>query len=377
MIDGDSIELERLRQLEPLSSLSDERLNELISLADVEKVGVGVCLFREGDIDNQSVYLLKGDVQLSNADESIDTLVSARSEAARFPLDAKQPRQVSAVAMTNVELIRFDNTVLDYLLTWDELTAVDAQQATTTVVTQPALVAAGTTASGAARARSLAPSADGSEGGGAWLHRLRHVMAFRHVPPANVAPLLERMTAVKVKAGDVVLRQGDPGNHFYVLTDGQARVTRVVELATLEPGASFGEESLISGAARNATVTMESDGTLMRLAKDDFEELLKEPLVHGVAPDQAQVLVSTGAIWLDVRQAREFHHNHLPGAINIPLHELRSRVSELQPRQRYICYCQTGQRSSAAAFILSQHGIKASVLRGGLQVLPTMVTSAQ
>ncbi len=354
--------LEQLRELEPLASLSDERLRELLNLADVEKVGVGACLFREGDVDNQSVYLLKGDVQLSDAQGSVDTVIGARSEAARFVLDPKQPRRVTAVAITNVELIRFDNTVLDYLLTWDELTSVEQTQ----VVAQPALAAIG----GASSAASVVePERNRSS----WVHRLHHVMAFRHIPPANVAPLLERMSEVGVKAGDVILRQGDPGKYFYVLTQGQAQVTQVVELANLEAGASFGEEALIAGSARNATVTMKTDGQLMRLAKEDFEELLKEPLVHGVAPDQAQVLVSTGAIWLDVRHAREYHHSHLPGAINIPLHELRSRLAELQSRERYICYCQTGQRSAAAAFLLAQNGIKASVLRGGLQVLPAMV----
>ncbi|MEJ2509687.1 MAG: rhodanese-like domain-containing protein, partial [Gammaproteobacteria bacterium] len=132
----------------------------------------------------------------------------------------------------------------------------------------------------------------------------------------------------------------------------------------------FGEEALISGGERNATVTMETPGVVMRLAKSDFDELLKEPLIDWVSPEEARQLVAEGAYWLDVRHAREYQHQRLPSAINIPLHELRSRIGELDKTRRYVCYCKTGRRSSAAAFLLTQNGFKASVLRGGLQVLP-------
>jgi len=406
MADENQVTTDRLRKLEPMASLSPSRLAELVSLSYIERLGVGICLFREGDVDNQMVYLLEGDVQLTSSDGSIDRVVSSRQDEAKFPLDDKQPKQVTAVSLSHVEVLRIDNNILDYVVTWDQLTLpeppakskartkaeraaaqaeppeADSAPAASPDHSAAASTMGSTTASPTGQADAGANADAGTEPGTGsapepgrpprrdWVARMRHIMAFRNMPPANVKALLERMERVPVRAGEVVVQQGDDGDYYYVLTDGKARVTRTVELAELEPGATFGEEALISGGHRNATVTMESAGTVMRLAKQDFDELLKEPLIDWVPPEEARTLVAQGAAWLDVRHAREYQHQRLPGAINIPLHQLRSHIGELDKQRHYLCYCKTGRRSSAAAFLLSQHGYKASVLRGGLQVLP-------
>jgi rhodanese-related sulfurtransferase len=202
-----------------------------------------------------------------------------------------------------------------------------------------------------------------------WIRKMRHIMAFKNMPPANIKSLLEKMETILVKKDDVVVSQGTEGDYYYVLTEGEAVVTRVVELATLSPGASFGEEALVSEAQRNASVTMKTDGMLMRLSKDNFNSLLKDPLLERVSPDDARQQVNKGAVWLDVRHAKEFSHARLPKALNIPLHEIRLRLNELDKDNNYICYCSTGRRSSAAAFLLVQNGYKASVLNGGIKVM--------
>ena len=409
MADTNPVTTDRLRKLEPMASLSPSRLAELVSLSYIERLGVGICLFREGDVDNQMVYLLEGDVQLSSSDGSIDRVVSSRQDEAKFPLDDKQPKQVTAVTLSAVEVLHIDNNILDYVVTWDQLTLPEpapkaasqskppggqqdeekAGAPSGKAVAQAARGAAPVTsgpppAQAVSRAESTpgpnqvsltGPAGEVSPEPGRpprrdWVARMRHIMAFRNMPPANVKALLERMERVRVRPGEVVVQQGDEGDYYYVLTDGKARVTRTVELAELEAGATFGEEALISGGERNATVTMETPGVVMRLAKSDFDELLKEPLIDWVSPEEARQLVAEGAYWLDVRHAREYQHQRLPSAINIPLHELRSRIGELDKTRRYVCYCKTGRRSSAAAFLLTQNGFKASVLRGGLQVLP-------
>ena len=143
-----------------------------------------------------------------------------------------------------------------------------------------------------------------------------------------------------------------------------------VTLAELGEGVCFGEEALISDNPRNANVIMISEGRLMRLAKTDFEQLLKKPLLTEIEFTHAMDEVETGAVFLDVRVASEFTQGHLPGSINIPLHELRHRIDELDKNTYYICYCSTGRRSSAASFILSQQGLKASVLNQGIEIVP-------
>lgn len=112
---------------------------------------------------------------------------------------------------------------------------------------------------------------------------------------------------------------------------------------------------------------MRTDGVLLKLSKQDFVELLKEPLLNIVDYAEAEQKVEQGAIWLDVRLPSEFEFDHLQSAINLPLHDLRKGLNLLDRQKVYITYCLTGRRSSAAAFILSQHGFNVFTLKGGLR----------
>jgi len=368
----EKISIEQLQQVEPLSVLSPERLEELRGLVDVEEMGVGVTIFREGDVDNQSVYLLNGDIQMNSvSDSTLNTVLTHKSEDAKHPLAQGQPRQVTCTAMTIARVLRIDNSVLDYMLTWDQL-AVAEEKAQVEKEEQQEADIEQTVVMSDDTAVDLEASVN-EEGGPNWIRRMRHIMAFKNMPPANIKSLLQRMETISVDKDDVIIEQGSPGDFYYVLTEGEARVTRTVELATLGAGASFGEEALISGAKRNASVTMMTNGQMMRLAKDDFNELLKEPLLDRVTPEEAQVRVAKGNVWLDVRHVTEFNHSHLKNAKNIPLHELRMRMKELDKDKEYICYCGTGRRSSAAAFLLAQNGFKVVVLLGGVQKIPQLL----
>ena len=106
--------------------------------------------------------------------------------------------------------------------------------------------------------------------------RILQSRVLQRIPPANIDALLARLQPVSVKAADTVIRQGEIGDYFYLICDGKCHVTRQFEsgtrisLASLGAGDSFGEEALLSDGKRNATVTMETDGVLVRLSKADF-----------------------------------------------------------------------------------------------------------
>ena len=111
---------------------------------------------------------------------------------------------------------------------------------------------------------------------------------------------------------------------------------------------------------------MDSDGTLMRLSKEDFNALLKEPMLSWLTLEEANELVAKGAKLLDVRLESEHSNNGLAGSLNIPLFMLRMKTDSLDPETQYIVYCDTGRRSSAAAFLLSERGFESYALQGGL-----------
>lgn len=348
---SDKVKVETLRGLEPIAALSGTRLAELAELTFVERVSKTLDPFRVKGVAGQLVYLLKGELALILGNGSSEVVVGGTVEA-RHPIGRKTPF-ASAKAITDVEMIRIDDDLLDIMVTWDQLAAAeeDAKR------------------SPAAEAPSI----------GNWailtglfsINNLKAGGAFSQLPTAHINELLKRFKRVTAKRADVVIREGAEGDYYYVVETGKCLVERSVggvsmRLAELKSGDAFGEEALVANAKRNATVTMLTDGTLLRLDKNDFNELLKKPLLHGVNMEIAREKVARGGQWLDVRYPSEYQYDKLPGAINIPLAEIRNAVKILDKSREYVVYCQTGRRSAAAAFLLAQRGLRAFVLEGGL-----------
>jgi rhodanese-related sulfurtransferase len=296
------------------------------------------------------VFLLKGELALILGNGSSEVVVGGTPEA-RHPLGRKTPF-ASAKAITDVEVLRIDEDLLDIMLTWDQLAADKT---------------------GTRGPEAGAPSmSNWSILSGVFSINNLKSGAFAQLPAAHINELLKRFQRVAVKRGQMVLREGDEGDYYYVLEAGKCLVERSVggvamKLAELKSGDAFGEEALVANAKRNATVTMLTEGSLFRLAKEDFNELLKKPLLQSVTLEQARSKVAAGGQWIDTRYPSEYQYDKLPGAINIPLSEVRNAVKVLDRNREYVLYCQSGRRSSAAAFLLAQRGFRAFVLEGGLR----------
>jgi rhodanese-related sulfurtransferase len=186
--------------------------------------------------------------------------------------------------------------------------------------------------------------------------------------------LFIKMEAVPFNEGETVIRQGDEGDYFYYIRKGRCVVTHLgasgkeMRLAELESGSGFGEDALVSNNSRNASVTMLTDGVLMRLGKDDFEELLKNPTMHMVNFEEASRMVKEDkAVIIDVRHEKEYKQSNIKGSLNIPLFMLRFKAQGLSKSHKYITVCDTGRRSSSAAFILNEKGYDAYFIDGGLK----------
>jgi len=338
-----------LKTLVPPSALNAENFQELARKAVQEEIPAGGTLFKIGDRDRKTIYLLSGEVELLG-ESGLEGSVKAGTEQARHALANQQPRPVTARAKTKVTITRFDSDLLDILLTWDQLSGIEVRNITT--------------------------EEEDSEEGGDWMTRILQSKAFLRIPPANIQAMFMRLQELPVKAGQTIVTQGEEGDYYYIISRGRCRVTResktgsTVTLAHLSDGDAFGEEALLSEGKRNATVTMETDGLLMRLAKADFEELLKAPMLNTVDMDEAKEMVKNGAMLLDVRLESEHKAGAIKGSVNIPLFMLRLKADSLEPERKFICYCETGRRSSAAAYLLSERGLESYVLKGGLQSLP-------
>jgi CRP-like cAMP-binding protein len=334
-----------LKTFAPLDGLKRDNLAALAKKVSVRTMSAGRMLFKEGDTDKRTIWLVGGMVEIRERDRTIAMLRGGTPET-RNPLYPKIPRAVTARAVEEVSYLSIDSELLDVMITWDQ--------------------------TGTYEVAELQAQLEGA-GNDDWMTTLLQTKAFHRIPPANIQAIFMRLERVPCKAGQVVIKQGDEGDYFYIIVNGKCVVTREtplnregIKLAELSVGDTFGEEALIAEAKRNATVAMLTDGILMRLNKKDFRELMNEPLLQWVSYDKAREIIDRGGRWLDVRLPSEHQNMSIEGSLNIPLYFIRLKLSALDRNTPYVVYCDTGRRSSAAAYILVERGFDAYVLTGGL-----------
>ena len=340
-------EFAQAKTLVPLSTLKDEQLTALLEPVSVEQAEAGGYLFRTGDTAPHHVYLLSGEVTLLAGEKPVER-VRGGTDPARFPLGPQIPRKYAARAVTKATFLRIDSKRLNDLLTTKQ--EIDYE---------------------------VAEFADfGAESD--WMAQLLASRVMQRLPPGNIQGVMRRVDRFEVSIGDQIIEQGTAGDWFYMISSGRAVVTRdvgdgrpPVELAQLGPGDSFGEEALLSGRPRNCGVVMLSAGLLLRLSRQDFNDLIREPVSRFQAYPKALRRVADGAKWLDVRSPDEHAAGHLPDAINLPVELLREHCGTLHPDFHYVVYSDTAGRSCAAAFLLTDRGYDVSVLQDGMSSVPS------
>jgi CRP-like cAMP-binding protein len=342
----------QLRALIPINGLAQHHQSEIISQSEIVAVKKGRFLFNRGDSDPYSFYVIDGQIELS-VDGSRVKAVEGGTDGAKMALAQLQPRQMSAKALTSVRVLRMDRGLLDRVLMLEE-SAIQGEMEVADI--------------------------DGEESVD-WMTRMLQSELFARIPAANIQGVFSRMEEIEAKQGEVIVKQGTPGDYYYVVQRGRCAITRrassnanEIQLAELAEGDSFGEEALVSGAKRNANVSMLTDGVLMRLTKEDFVQLIKTPALETVTYDEALVRVRSGAVWLDVRFPDELGELCVPGAMNIPLNVLRIQSGQLDVAVNYVAVCDSGVRSSSAAFLLTGLGFDVAYLHGGLNGTPMAET---
>ena len=333
----------------PLDGLKRESLAALAKKISLRSLSGGDTLFKEGDLDARTLWLVSGRLEIQHHGRPVGTVSGGSSEAAA-PLCPGSPRGATARALDTVEYLSIDSELLDVAITWDQ--------------------------TGIYEVAELKQEFKGA-GGDDWMTTLLTSKAFHKIPPANLQAIFQRLERVPYKAGETVIRQGEDGDYFYIIVSGNCLVTREtplnrtgLKLAELTVGETFGEEALLAGTQRNATVSMLTDGVLVRLGSEDFRGLMSEPLLQRVSCERATEIVARGGQWLDVRMPREHQTHAIAGSLNIPLFILRPKLGSLDRKVPYVVVCDTERRSCAAAFILVELGFDAYVLKGGLNLNP-------
>jgi CRP-like cAMP-binding protein len=114
--------------------------------------------------------------------------------------------------------------------------------------------------------------------------------------------LAGRLVPLRLEPGTVVVREGDPGDRFFIVAEGTVEVSEYGRaIAELGPGGYFGEIALIRDVARTATVTTATQTVLYALDRDDF---LAAVTSHAPSAEAAEEVVSSRLAGLPVAGAR-------------------------------------------------------------------------
>jgi putative ABC transport system ATP-binding protein len=108
---------------------------------------------------------------------------------------------------------------------------------------------------------------------------LKECPVFRPLTPRTLTQVADQMILEKYPAGTIIMRQGDPGDKFYLIRAGAVDVivdyeTSPRTVATLGKGDFFGEAALLTGEPRNATVIAKEDVQLYTLGKEEFQAVV-------------------------------------------------------------------------------------------------------
>lgn len=342
------LNIQRLRGFVPLRGLVDDSLRLIAKHSRAFRLRKNDVLFEIGDTSPYSYFLLEGDLESRTAENSV-SILNADIDQALYPIGNLIPRQVTVKVISETAVLtRIERNIVDKEIAWGQAELGKAVICEFSGLPQ-----------------------ENQE----WMLMLLHSPTFFKLPMSNVQILFQRFQESSYTRGEVVVKEGDPGEKYFIIRSGICRVSRKAQgreiiLNTLKAPEGFGEQALISDQPRTATVTMETPGIIMSLAKKDFVALMQAPLQKHISLRHAMKLVETdrGRL-IDVRSVSEYDLGHIPGSRNIPIYLMYLKREVFVPTRTYVVYCDSGARSEAAAFLLTQRGLKAYVLENAAEAL--------
>jgi len=336
------------KHYKPFSRLSRQRLHEVLNNVRLIEMREGEIFQIRGGSDRDYLFVLEGGLEIIELG-SVSTVAGPEQTHNRPIVLPAAPDTATLVARKDAVVCHADRGMLDDLVSWDGFVNLLGE-------------------SDHELYRRI--------------ERVRSALVFRRLPLEVLEMAFRKMRTVRVKAGKEIVRMGEEGHSYYVISKGAANVFRtgvyddnLHEVANLGEGDAFGCEALISGGVRSETVQATEDTELLVLEKADFQELIGKSLIKTVAPTIARVMLNSGYELLDVRYPEEYDERHIPGSNLIPLYELRGRMNELNQDGKYVVCCHGGSRSAVATLMLCQNHFDVVALEGGIRDWPFEVES--
>ncbi len=335
-----------IRQLIPLSTMPIKQFESLCKHITIEKAEPNTFLFKKNNTASDFIYLIDGSITLQSGPLQIETIQSG-TFSSRFAIAHQIPRKIDAYTNTAVLFLRLS---LD-AITASPYTYYDVEDIRYMTVNETEV------------------NIDNDD----WMTTLLNSPVFSTLPPANLQQLIIALEEISFEKGECIVKQGEHGDFYYIIKKGECLLSRKpsphareIKLARLHNQDTFGEDSLLSDSPRNVTVTALSNITLLRLSKDNFISLIKEPSLQFISHHQIEDKLREGAILLDVREPDQYKKKHLPHSMNVPFFSLRMQLKIFNRSKPLIILCEDGKTSQAAAFLLLRNNLDALIITRGM-----------
>lgn len=202
---------------------------------------------------------------------------------------------------------------------------------------------------------------------------IRQTKFMQYIPIHMAERAFAALKEKTVKKGDVIMQMGKEVNEFYIIVEGSAE-KRELDMDTggfdqtrmITVGDEIGYEPILQESVAERNATMTTDGILLSLEKEVFQELVATPLVNEVEVPIAKAMLDNGYGLIDVRLDEEYEMKRIPGATLIPLHEVKKRMGEIVKGPKYVVCCRSGSRSAAATYIFAKAGYNVTNMAGGM-----------
>ena len=319
----------------PINTLPKRYQDEILNRSQVMEFSAGDIVFMLKDDDEKDYYLLEGSIELINQKGEQVKLLNHSGQQQLELIDHSKPRTYSARVKKDSKVFVTRRTF------FESLNSANA---------------------GKVSIPEVEVSEIDMEGSGNWMLHMLNSSVFSNLPPENLQQIFINMDTIKAPAGTVLVKQGKLGDHFYLIQQGDAVITRQTEngekkeLSHLDVGETFGERSLISNEPSDVAVEMLSDGMVMKIPKNNFNELVKTPMLNMVSVDEANSLLAEGASFIDVRNPDQYKESAIKNSINLDLENIYTAVKGLNIEKQYIICGDSESHAMANAFMLSVKG---------------------
>ncbi|TQV80025.1 cyclic nucleotide-binding domain-containing protein [Exilibacterium tricleocarpae] len=343
-----------VKKFSPLDKVAPQHMAELIKHSEIRPVAAGGIALKQRDMERYKCFLVRGQVEIRR---SFHERLYLRQDSPQCQKPLNELLQGAGVirAKSECQLLRVDAEVLERLSLWS--TQASSQLAGYHI----AHLQEGETS------LDYAVEIDDSYQDD-WTEAFLQSSLANHLDSAAITTLLRELDDVDFKAGQTVIQQHTPGDFFYIIKEGEARVAldrfgpqsgQFIDLAT---GKYFGDEALIADTPRNASVTMKTDGVLGRINRDVFEAIIKDSVISPISVQQVAQMGVNDYQCIDVRFSVEYRSTQAKRTFNVPITHLRQRLQNFKHQTTYIVGPEADRRSELGAYLLRQAGYNAFYL---------------